>query len=611
MNRLHYFAYRSFRPEFAAMRNFAGIGVDTICIFPANTSNSLGEPYSAYPKNRNWFGSWDFSPVKRQLDDVLAVNPAARFIVIADLNSPEWLSRQLALSHESGDSTTHLTEALANRRWLEETTRYLEAFLDFAETNSANRVDAYVLACGNTDEWFDHNGELCGAAKERLYNEFRARRGLPPEAPPSALKLNTPDFDGLLFDPAKSRNVFEYRRFCNELVADGILHFARTARKHIRPEAEIGVFFGYLAARLGAAESGHVEMERILAAPEIDFLVSPGSYSDRAMGGGSGFQTLSGSERIAGKRHLHECDQRTSTYNPHLTDAVKLEFPHWEDLAEDIAGLRRETALALTAGSSLWWFDMWGGFYGDHAQLAELKRLAEIYEARIGVERGRVDEIAFIVDPEANYYLDQRSSRQAEFLRAPAAALNRVGAPYDTYALNDIPKIPEFGRYRFVVFANLFEITPEKEALLQEHVWRDGRTCLYLYAPGISDGSRIDPAFVERFAGVPFGTPGLSVIQQADHSSACLAKPAEITPALLRSLATESGVRILASEEVPVYADERLLAVHLAEPGRLRITLPRFATKVTELFSGKEFRDTEEIDWDSPGIETLLFESEP
>ena len=43
------FAYRSFWPEFKAMRQFRDAGVNTVCVFAANTDNSLGKPYCKYP----------------------------------------------------------------------------------------------------------------------------------------------------------------------------------------------------------------------------------------------------------------------------------------------------------------------------------------------------------------------------------------------------------------------------------------------------------------------------------------------------------------------------------------------------------------------------------
>ncbi len=36
------FSYRSLWPEFEAMRQFKDAGVNTVCIFAANTDNSLG-----------------------------------------------------------------------------------------------------------------------------------------------------------------------------------------------------------------------------------------------------------------------------------------------------------------------------------------------------------------------------------------------------------------------------------------------------------------------------------------------------------------------------------------------------------------------------------------
>lgn len=609
MSKRRYFAYRSFQPEFEAMERFAAIGVNSVTLFPANTSNSLGQPDCYYSANRFWFDTFDFDVVGRQFDDVLEHNPAADFLVLVDLNSPEWLARQLALSHESGDSTTHLTEALVNPRWIADTESYLKAFLAYCEKHCSDRIRAYVLGCGNTDEWFDHNGELCGLNKERAYQEYRRREGLAPEPPPSALKLNTPDFDGLLFDPACSGGVLAYRRFCNELVAQGIRRFARLAKSVIRPGAEVGVFYGYVTDRLGIAESGHAALREILDAPEIDFLVSPGCYGDRAIGGGSGWQSLSGSERLAGKRHLHECDQRTHTYNSRLSKHVKLEFSSWRNIREDVAGIRREAALAIISRASLWWFDMWGGFYQEPEQLEALRQAKTLYDRLTAPETVRIDRIALIVDSDAACYFDQRSPRQGDFQRHARNMLNRVGAPYDSYMLDDIPRIPGFDRYRLVILANQVEITPAKEKLLEEHLFRDGRTVLSLYAPGLSDGKSLDPARVRRWAGVEYGTPGLCVTEAAECRLAYLADPAALTPAMLRDLARQAGVTLNASREVPVYADSKLLAVHLEEPGAVTITLPEHSVAAVELFSGVRVEGPE-FRWESDGCETLLFELE-
>ena len=607
----HYFAYRSFLPEFDAMKRFAAAGVRTICFFPGNTTNSLGQPYAQYPSIWNWFDRYEFSSLDQQIADLKKAVPEAEFICMIDLNSPEWLSRQLSLAHESGDSFTHLTEALANPRWKEATLHYLRAFLEYAEAHYADSIQAYVLACGHTDEWFDHNGELCGLHKQRACNDWRAAHGLAPAEPPSALKMNTPDYDGLLFDPAVSSAVIEYRRFCSELVGNTICEFAAEARKLIRPEAEIGVFYGYIVTRLGAAESGHLAYEQVLKSPDIDFMISPGSYGDRAIGGGGGWLGCSGSEKLAGKIHMHECDQRTHTHNRDLTPYVSLHVPHWENTEEDVAGIKREFSLALLKRSSLWWFDMWGGFYQEPVLFENFRLMKEIYDSRIRLTSRNVEEVAMIVDPDALAYFDQRSPRQRDFQPDIRKKLNRLGAPFETWCLRDVPSIPNLHEIKFFIFATPWEITPEKAELLNRYVLNHDRTVLWFYAPGISDGESFDESRIRRWTGADPHVSGLSVQRMTGWTSAFLRNPAELTPATLKSLAKSAGVHLYSDAEIPVYADDRFLALHSKEGGTMTIRLPHRTGRITELFSGKlAAENVSEFQWNFRAPDTVLFEME-
>lgn len=70
-----FFSYRSFWPEFEAMKQFREAGVNTVCVFPANTDNSLGKPYSKYPPVWRWFDKYDFTSLNKQFDDVLVGKP--------------------------------------------------------------------------------------------------------------------------------------------------------------------------------------------------------------------------------------------------------------------------------------------------------------------------------------------------------------------------------------------------------------------------------------------------------------------------------------------------------------------------------------------------------
>ena len=606
MNGKKYFSYRSFMPELKAVENFSRHGIETICLFPANTCNSLGQPYSGYDYNRFWFGTYDFAAVDQQVNEALEKMPNARILMMIDLNSPEWLARQIGLCHLPGDSTTCLTETLLNADWMKDTLNYMRAFIDHCEEKWSSRIDAYIPACGNTDEWFDHNGEICSVNKEKAYQEYRRKNNLPEEAPPTAVKLNTPDFDDMLFDPAKSSNVLTYRRFCNEVVADGLLTFAKAVKDHVRRPVEVGAFFGYLMDRVGIAESGHAFLRKVVRSPWVDFIISPGSYRDRAIGGGSGWQSVSGTERLAGKRHMHECDQRTHTYNKHLSPYVKLEFQCWPDTVSDIAGIRREAALTIITRSSCWWFDMWGGFYTLPEHLETLRGCHELYQQLIDTPSVKVDEVALIVDEDAAFYTEQRTARLRQFQGNARIQLNHLGAPYDTYVLEDLPDIENFDRYKMIILACQFEITPEKAAMLEKYVYSGNRTVLALYAPGISDGKSLDPARVERWAGVPYGTPGLCVTEKENCRIAYIHHSDELTAAMLRELAEKAGVLLNVSAEVPVYADRGLLSVHLPAAGEYEIRLPEYAKGAVELFSGKKVSGSKFV-WKSENCETLFF----
>ena len=87
MNRKPFFAYRSFQKEFDAMREFHAAGVNQFCVFPAHTTNSLGEPYSEYPPT--WLAPevYDFAPFDQQIEDVKKISPNPEIPCMVDLNS--------------------------------------------------------------------------------------------------------------------------------------------------------------------------------------------------------------------------------------------------------------------------------------------------------------------------------------------------------------------------------------------------------------------------------------------------------------------------------------------------------------------------------------------
>ena len=62
-------------------------------------------------------------------------------------------------------------------------------------------------------------------------------------------------------------------------------------------------------------------------------------------------------------------------------------------------------------------------------------------------------------------------------------------------------------------------------------------------------------------------------------------------------------------EQVPVYANDKLVGVHVKDGGKKEIRLPRKAKKIVELFTGKIVgENTDKFTYDFKSPDTALFE---
>ena len=579
-----FFAYRSFRKEFDAMKRFAQIGVRQFVVFGGNSTNSLGEPYCQYDSIWKWHDTYDFAPFDEQMNDVLRICPDAEILCMIDLNSPLWLARQLHV-----DSYAELTLAECNVRWKKATANYVRAFVDYAEKKFGGRIVSYILMCGKTDEWMDLSQSYGSAGKYLAYRAWCEKHGLPePEDIPGINKLNhvSHEIGGLkVRDPETDRDAVQYWRFHNEFNADTILEFVSIVRSQVTRPVELGVFYGYiLQLEYQTTPLAHLAYEKVESSPDVDFVISPGDYRDRPMGGGSGFMTPNGTVKLHGKDCLYEIDHRTTSANMQLTPYVALKWmDRWNTLDEDRAGLRREFCRSLFHGSHLWWFDMWGKFYEDQENIDVIAKCREIWEKYADRSFAPEAETALIVDPESMLFLGQNTPDN--YLMTPVLkALNRLGAPYEVYSLNDLPRIPE--RIRFAVFTGVVKLDERNRAELEK--FARGRQFLWNGPSGLTDGKvwREQPLPGDRFP---------------DHTA--------VTAGILRGAALKAGVHFFTESCCPVWYGRGLLSIHCAEGGRKKITLPKAAAFAEELFSGRKIAvNGTGFEYDFAKPETALFE---
>ena len=584
------FAYRSFWPEFGAMKQFKDADVNTVCIFAANTHNSLGQPYCKYPPVWRWFGKYDFASLDKQYDDVLAVNPQAEFICMLDLNTPLWLHHQLAIRGQPDtDSFTMLSSACANPEWRKYTGEYLEAVLKHMEARYGDRVKAYLLACGQTDEWMDYSQNMTSPAKRQAWKVWLQNHGRAEVPTPAPERFDHAAFEDLIRDPATERDVVDYVQFSGDLMADAVLGFARKTRALVAPQRQIGMFFGYILelGRTRLVQAGHLEYERLFSSPDLDFFISPGTYRDRPMGGGSGFMVANGTRRLNHNGFLHEIDHRTPTYNCNLDEFVSIAWMvPWKDQAETDAGLKREFSLAMINQTSLWCFDMWGGVFKTPETMKLVAQSKALWDRFATQPLKTRAEVALVVDPQSARALNDQNPLVPQIYQGTRNKLNRLGAPFEVFSFNDLSRA-DLSQYRLFIFPGLFEITPEKMETLRQHVLNHNRTALFLFAPGISDGQSLDPARVKALTGTAFKTPGVSTVQREGWKAVYSGSYAALTPAALKQAAREAGVTIYCDAEVPVYANERLVTIHMAQGGEKTITLPADCRQVREVYTDR------------------------
>ena len=224
MKRKPFFAYRSFRKELPTRRRFAELGIRQFCLFPANTVNALGQPYSEYPPV--WLGDrcYDFEAFDRQFDDILSFCPDAEFLLMVDLNSPPWLVRQLQCLRQPGDSFCEVSEVLCSDFWLDTTRHCLETLLERAQEKYADHIRCVILACGATDEWMDYSLGAESDDKRRRFLAWLRENGLPEQKsiPDFARRYHAERCSGMLRDPAEDKEALTYWKFHSELIADGI-----------------------------------------------------------------------------------------------------------------------------------------------------------------------------------------------------------------------------------------------------------------------------------------------------------------------------------------------------------------------------------------------------
>ncbi|NOY79836.1 MAG: hypothetical protein GXP31_02405 [Kiritimatiellaeota bacterium] len=459
-------------------------------------------------------------------------------------------------------------------------------------------------------------------------------------------------------DPLRDTPVVDYARFLSEGTCDLVRAFAGAAKKAAGKPVFCTTYWG---AHLMGASLNHAASRRLMRTPEIDIIHAPAGYGPwRRPGMPGACNTTPGSLRLHNKLFLQELDLRTFTRS--CRSAASAWFlAQARDLDEFRAIHRRETGMMYTAGMGAWYYDMAGGWFHDPGIMRDIAEVRNWFARSPDGHDDRHSGLAVIADEESTHWIcDSARSILYTALSRNREALALSGVPYTLFELGDLER-PELRRFRVILFLNAWRLTDRQLRFIESNLKRDGRTLVWMFAPGyIGDnglsieqtqrlvGMRLDlspaPTTLECEA-VPGDHPltrgllprqGVSarackfwitdrrVVPLARYAgsgelataarafdqwrSVYIASPGGLGPVLLNNVARWAGAYVCTTPGDAVYLSGRLLCVHGVRGGRRTFRLPRRAT-VIDLPAQKTLaRDTDRFEADIPLQKTRWFE---
>ena len=444
-------------------------------------------------------GRYDFEKVDARIRAILAADPQALIFPRIKLNPPDWwLEKHPDEISRHADGTSGRQASLASRIWEETYERMLrDVVRHMEESDYAGHIVGYHPAGGSSSEWFwwGKTGQVdyCPAARNRFkewtndrYNGDVAalRRAWGDETltldgvEPPTMALRQATEHRFFRHPRTAGSVVDFRTFLNDMVSRNIVRSCRIVKEETGGKKFAGVFYGY--SSYCTTQNGFQGLARVLASPYVDFLCAPTAYDYRRGGDpGTLISTYNGSYRLHNKLYWDEVDTRT-----HL--CTSLVHYRTATLDETVAVLQRSFGYSLTKGTGLWWFLLAGNATFHQAEvmdaISEMKRAGD---KAIAADRSQIHDVAVFVDEPSMLYTNIKSNPPLRLglLRKTIDELACMGAPYDTYLLSDL-KHPDLPDYKLYIFLNAFRIKPETRAAIEAKVKTEGKTAVWVYAPG-------------------------------------------------------------------------------------------------------------------------------
>ena len=532
-------------------------------------------------------GVYDFSTLDQQARRVLKYAPDAKLLLGLRLQFPKWCAAhpEDCVGYATGPAREGHDERIeplvrpsaAAPGIRAQTRRFFDRLGEYLKDKPwRKRIVAARPCWGIYTEWHCYGMYEAPDVGPAMTAAFRRFKGglYAHDDPPTAAERTTAG--ALLLDPVKQRKVLDFYACMAEEISDYLLMCAREV-KRVLPGRLAGAYYGYVFA-VHPPEGANAMLEKVLAAPEIDFLSDPAMYtaSSRRAGGSYYHRTVPATFHRFGKLPIIEDDMR---------------FHHIAEACLSHKGITttspRESQMTMRRNYLNKLFDGCGIQLCDPMAMRGTRR-------RDGTPKGTPRIRRLYVAPEGLY---------------------RSGMAFDLCTLQDFLALPS--AYTRVVLLNVFGPSEAERAALKAKLRRPGVSALWLVAPGsVTDAGFSDAAMADltglslRGAGAnphvvcagadAFPLNGATK-RLADGSTAAFLPEPPANEDEWRTALAALGEKPIAPVRTYVRRHGDLILFHVALPPTLA------GRAATELVTGETFAAGPVLKFATDGCDTRLF----
>lgn len=338
-------------------------------------------------------------------------------------------------------------------------------------------------------------------------------------------------------DPAKGRMPMDFWEFQADSVALTAKRFAKAIKEASSGQWLCGLWGFYNVAMnhcTSAIGKGHIigynAVEKILPDPNIDYLAGIQCYSGVNQGTPVVSLFTYGSLRRHNKLFLEEYDIRTFFTDLSYADG------HLLSERENHKIIKRDFGKSIAQDHGCWWVGFPVGIVGRLAQgwYSEdglLKLLNECHKIRKATYKYPYKPVA-----EVGLFFEDRDIATLDIMTGDATLassqygsiwdeLSLMGVPFELNSLSDLNEA-SVKQYKVVMLMDAYYLTAEQRANIDNVLKKNGKTVVWLYAPGIIDRKDgLKPELVEKLTGISLASRDGAISQNDLTVKICSTMP--------------------------------------------------------------------------------------